>query len=774
MRCLPTASIGDDAWAIVEALLALLPRVAAQLTVTFAERGRIDFVEGALAALRALGRADTPSDLLLRLDGAIHHLLIDEFQDTSVTQHAMIERLVAGWTPGDGRTLFAVGDPMQSIYRFRAAEVRLFVEAQERGRIGDVAVESLTLRRNFRAQANLVEWVNGAFPAVLGARNDPLRSIVAFADASAAKPAREGIDVTFDALPDVGSEARTVVAHVQRALDEGDASVAILVRTRRHAEPLLPALRDARIAFTAVELDSFAERPAIRDLTALTHALVQPADRLAWHALLRAPWCGLRLADLVAIAASDATRERTLVAALTAPNEIAALSDDGRARLARIAEALVPALASRGQASVAARVRGAWLAMGGPACIEDASDLEAAERYFALLAQAETAGDLTNWAAFAGTLARLREGDAPPDVRVRLMTLHRAKGLEFDTVVMPALARVGQKASTELLRWRRRHEGLLIAPGTPRGGDVDPIYAYLGRLAADEESAELGRLLYVGCTRAKRRLHLTAAWRPRRDPDTPSGWRWSAPASGSALAKLWPIMRETLREPPIDVADTSTRASSVLLRVPPAWRTRVPDDMLDSPREVEAVEEAPAFDWVRETARHVGVVVHRVLAQIARDGLGSWPDTRIDALAPALALALSSEGVDAPELADAVFHATQALASVLADPRGRWLFDPSHAEARSEWALAGVDAGALVHRTLDRTFVDRGVRWIVDFKTGRHEGGDVDAFLDAERDRYAPSLETYARLVRALDPRPIRLALYHPLVRGWREWDFDG
>ena len=112
----------------------------------------------------------------------------------------------------------------------------------------------------------------------------------------------------------------------------------------------------------------------------------------------------------------------------------------------------------------------------------------------------------------------------------------------------------------------------------------------------------------------------------------------------------------------------------------------------------------------------------------------------------------------------------ETVVRVLDDERGRWLLEPGHADARSEWALAGVDDGEIVHVVLDRTFVADGVRWIVDFKTGTHEGGDPEAFLDAEVERYRPQLARYARIVSALDPTPIRLALYHPRVpRGWRE-----
>jgi ATP-dependent helicase/nuclease subunit A len=72
---------------------------------------------------------------------------------------------------------------------------------------------------------------------------------------------------------------------------------------------------------------------------------------------------------------------------------------------------------------------------------------------------------------------------------------------------------------------------------------------------------------------------------------------------------------------------------------------------------------------------------------------------------------------------------------------------------------------------IDRTFVDEdGVRWIIDYKTGSHEGGGLETFLDDEKERYREQLERYARLMVQRDARPIRLALYFPLLGGWREW----
>jgi ATP-dependent exoDNAse (exonuclease V) beta subunit len=780
-RRLPPPRYADEAWALVAALLAVLPRVVAQLTVTFRDRGVIDFTQGTVAALEALGTEDEPTDLLLRLDFGIQHLLVDEFQDTSALQLELLRRLTAGWEAGSARTLFAVGDPMQSIYRFRAAEVRLFVEAQQSGRIGRIDVETLQLRRNFRSQANLVAWTNQVFPAVLGSHDDPWRGAVAFAPATPEKAPVEGPAATFDLLPDAAAEADVVVDRVRAALAAGAGKIAILVRARTHLDAVLPALRAAGIPFAAVDLDPLAERQAIVDLAALTHALLQPADRLAWLAVLRAPWCGLTLPDLFVLAAAPPDTAATpLASKVLAPEAALALTSAGRGRLERVAAILRAAIDARGRATLAARVRGAWLALGGPATLAEAIDLDAAERYFALLAQSESGGEVPDWAAFVAAQDNLYAAPEPAagadkGPTVHVMTLHRAKGLQFDTVLIPGLARVPNRSGVALLRWRARPQGLLLAPMKPRGGEDDPVYRYLGHLAQSEEDAELGRLLYVGCTRAERRLHLTAVMRPGVDDAGTASW--PAPGAGTAAAKLW----GAVDLPPPPVEDVTADGTGDGTAVPPARRLldRLPDAWTPPPTDPgvplppvppAAPAAAPVFDWAQQAARHVGVVAHRLIARIAADGLDPWPAARIGSLARWIRCELLREGVADAELDGAATRVEQAVTRLVADERGRWLLAADHAEARSEWALAGVDDGAIVHVVLDRTFVADGVRWIVDFKIGAHEGADVEAFLDREAERYRDQLTRYARLVRALDPRPIRLGLYHPLVGGWREW----
>jgi len=789
MRGLPPVRYSDGEWERIASMLSLLPELAARLATVFAEARELDFPQATLAALAALGTGDEPSDLLLRLDLRIDHVLVDEFQDTSYAHLELIGRLVAGWSDGDGRTIFAVGDPMQSIYRFRGAEVRAFVDAQASGAVEGIAVECLTLRRNFRSQARLVDWVNATFPRVLGAKHDPWRSRVAFADAVAVEQEAAGPACTVDTVADDEGEAKCVVARLREAL-EGPGNVALLVRARSHLARILPALRAASIPYSAVDLDSLGDRPAARDVAALAHAIAQPDDRLAWLALLRAPWCGLALADLHAmVVAADATPSRSIEAAVAAPP--GTLSPDGAARLARLAGVLAHARDEHGLAPMSVRVRDAWTALGGPATLDEPLDLVAVDDVLALLAEHERAGDVPDWNAFVARLDAKRLSPLPgEEARVQVMTMHKAKGLEFDTVILPGLARPPARGEDPPLRWavREQPDGgrtLLLAPLTARIGaasERDPVYAYLKALDLEQEDAEAGRLLYVGCTRAQRRLHLVAAPGVKA-ASAKAPCRWADPRRRSALACLWPGIGEaaTAAAPPEPAVAAPDAGDPVppppLLRLPLDWTAPPMPPPLAVPVSFAAGERGPPFDWAQATAAAIGTVAHRLFGQMAQEGLAAWDAQRVDGARARVLAELAGEGVDAAACAAAADVVQDAVRHTCADARGRWLFAAGHLDARSEWALAGVEEGRVAHVTLDRTFIADGVRWIVDFKTGRHEGADPAQFLDRERERYRAQLERYARFVRALapgDPVPIRLALYHPLVPdGWREWGYE-
>ncbi|MEQ8953861.1 MAG: UvrD-helicase domain-containing protein, partial [Gammaproteobacteria bacterium] len=181
---LPNSAYMEDQWRIIQSLTHVLPHLIAQLNLSFGRHGKIDYTQQSIAALDALGHEQRPSDLGLALDYQIQHILVDEFQDTSTRQNLLLARLTAGWEAGDGRTLFIVGDGMQSCYAFRHANVGLFIAARKHG-LGNMQPKSLDLGTNFRANASLVAWVNAIFQQAFPQESNISRGAVTYTAATA-------------------------------------------------------------------------------------------------------------------------------------------------------------------------------------------------------------------------------------------------------------------------------------------------------------------------------------------------------------------------------------------------------------------------------------------------------------------------------------------------------------------------------------------------------------------------------------------------------------
>ena len=798
-RALPPAAYDEAQWRMVEAAAALLPLAAANLELLFGERGQADFTAVSQAALRALGEPDAPTDLALALDYRISHLLVDEFQDTSLSQFELLTRLTAGWQPDDGRTLFVVGDPMQSIYRFREAEVGLYLRARREG-IGAVPLTPLTLTVNFRSRRGVVDWVNRAFELVMPDAEDIASGAVPYVR-SQAQQADDAVDaadgetenekedaVHVHALGSFerAAEAQRVaqIVHWERS-EKPNKNIALLVRARGHLVCIAAALRAAGLSFQAVEIEALGQRPVVQDLSALTRALFHAADRIAWLALLRAPWCGLTLADLTALAGDD--HRAALWVLMNDQARVQTLSADGARRLVRVREILNAFVDSRRRVPAARWIEGAWLALGGPACVAERADLEDAQAYFRLLETLEESGDLIDFSALEEQVTKLFAApDAQADAHLQLMTIHKAKGLEFDVVIVPGLGYAPRRNAAQLLAWQERPRAhgaseLLLAPMRVATEDDDPIYNYLDALDKLKAAHEDARLLYVAATRAKSRLHLVAQIDAAAEKPGPRG--------GSLLARLWPAVAGDfagVTAPPADdqtATEVTAPAPQVIHRLPLAWTPPPPPAsvMLALPAQDSAhgsAHDQVEFSWASETAKHIGTLVHRLLQRIAEDGLGRWDEARVRALNAAHQRDLKRLGVPEAQLGHAVARVTAALSASLADTRGRWVLganEATHKDARAEMRLTGVVDEGIVDVVIDRTFVDEhDVRWIVDFKTSAHEGTDRDTFLDNERVRYAAQLQRYGALMRMAEMREIRLGLYFPLLGGWREWKYEG
>lgn len=765
-RRLPEPAYGDAQWRVLAALVRLLPAAAAALRVEFAARGATDFVELATEALAAL--AGEGGAVARRLDARLRHLLIDEFQDTSRTQHRLLDALTAEFAPGDGRTVFLVGDPMQSIYRFREADVGLFM-ALAAGAPGRLGLTVRTLTANFRSGPAVVDWVNATFARLLPARDDGDAGAAAFAAAAAVQSPGTGDGVYLHAPADAEAEAAAVATLVAGAqADRPDGSVGILVRSRAHAAVILARLDAAGIAASAVELRRLGETTLAHDLLALTRALTHPADRLAWLSVLRAPWCGLSLTDLERLVgdAPDAVVPELLADA----TRVARLGADGQARVGRLRDAFALAAGAGTELDLRDRVEGLWNELGGPACA--GAELAIADDILGYLDAVDAGGDCLDVLALARLLREEPVGGRAGAL-VQVLTIHKAKGLEFDTVIVPGLGnRVRGDARPPLL-WRElpATAELLLAPVNAAGAASDDLYELLWDLAARQAAAELDRLLYVACTRAKRCLHLLG---------TPAA---DGPARGSLLARLaaavpggWPNVGAATDA---DAAATA-RAAAVpdwamlpLRRLAAGFVRPAPPPALPVPPGRPAALPPPlALDEQPDRARRVGVVIHRLLQYLAASGSEAWPAARLPALQPLVRHLLLAEGLAGPALDAATGRVARALAMTLADPAGRWVLSAGHAEAASEFALTWVDGGRAELAVMDRTLLTTaGERWVIDYKTGEPGPAGLDAFLAGEVERHAPQLQRYRRAWQARGTTPVRIALYFPVLGRLQELD---
>ncbi|MCC6172664.1 MAG: UvrD-helicase domain-containing protein, partial [Gammaproteobacteria bacterium] len=279
--------------AVLESLIVLLRYAAGQLELLFRDVRRVDYVAIAAAARTALGDDEAGTELTIHQGEQLRHLLVDEFQDTSLDQFELLEALTRDWQPGDGRSLFLVGDPMQSIYQFREAEVGLFLRARDSG-IGRLRLEPLALTRNFRSDPAVVGFVNRVFATIFPAADDPREAAVRYlaCEAAGSREPRVAPRVRLRHLApfDVQGEADAVLSIVRALREETpEASVAVLVAARSHAAAIARTLRAADVPVQGVDLIPLAEVPVVQDLIALTRALLDATDRAAWIALLRAP-----------------------------------------------------------------------------------------------------------------------------------------------------------------------------------------------------------------------------------------------------------------------------------------------------------------------------------------------------------------------------------------------------------------------------------------------------------------------------------------------------
>lgn len=775
---LPDTHHDGAAWGLVVLISSLLPVLQAHLLLVFQQAGAVDHTHVSLAAIQALGSDELPTALAQRLDYQIEHMLVDEFQDTSASQAELLSRLMRGWmehneTGAAPRTLFVVGDAMQSIYGFRYADVSLFLAAR-RGQMGGVALEPLTLTQNFRSQPRVVEWVNETFSELFGDEDNPHYGRVRHVRASSLLPDRSsthsGVSIKLFQASDRDREAAAIarqVSEIQRS--DPSASIAVLVRAKGHASDIAAALVEAGVPFSGESIQSLAEQPAIESLLSLCRWLANPADMVAALGLLRSQWCGVSLATISALLNAHSLRPLNLLDALQLPPN--ALPDDERDRLTHLSQALSWAQAKRDRLGLPIWVEQVWLRLGGANGLVE-QELRHVECFFNVLRKAEHSGrglDIS-WLQQEIAMAAVEAADKAGGVEI--MTLHKAKGLEFDYVFMPCLHKRTRALQRDLIRWHwhgdTAQRALLIA-GNDGDKDSRTLYNYLKWLQKIKDQEEVKRLLYVGITRARlgAMLSASASWTADEDPP-------DAPA-GSLLDLLLRTDRgaATLEICSVDSEEEGIHDDSLNRVAERASLKRLKHSTLNGLSVSGEVREAAPAPVATSRAgnrleRVTGITCHRVLELLAKEpSLPAVDDPRVQAwITSNIALHTLT-----PEQAERAGQRVKELIErALTCETGRWLLS-ARTEAASELALSRLEGGECKTYVIDRTFMDENtnLRWIIDFKTSEPaEGETMGAFEARESEAHRGQLAGYAELVNAIEwgrDVPVRTALYFPAIQ---------
>ncbi|MEM8498337.1 MAG: UvrD-helicase domain-containing protein [Pseudomonadota bacterium] len=761
--------------AILHSLMAVLHLSMAYLEIEFQKRQQVDFVATSLQALEAL--ADN-SDLAMKLEYSIQHILVDEFQDTSQLQYDLLDRLCQEWSDVDvpGRSLFLVGDAMQSIYAFRNARVALFMHARQYGLAG-VTCENLELQSNFRSDPPIIDWLNHCFARVFPEVDDLRQNASAYVTAACASSSSgsnsEVLAYEFALNPDSQREAEA--QHIARKIGDlynlyPDESIAILVRNRSHAHYLLPTLRANGIDVAFTDFERLLDQSIVADLLSLTRMLLNPADQIAWYAFLRSPLMNITLADLLTVSQNNSYNVRQGIAMALQEDDV--LSDTAGERLRLFLSAYDAVFEQRHRKSLTTQLAGLWLHLGGELVYADEPSHLAYQNYMSELLSLCSAEVQLTWETIEQHIAQLRVKSRTPSHSntkskpIELMTMHKAKGLEFDSVIIPALDLGIQSEGAELLAWTEQfvtpsRSTLLL--GLPDGhkSPVPTAYDYVRKQNRRQSTNEAARLLYVACSRARKRLYVYRAF----DPDRPEHH-----ASNSLAALLWPHLPETANTVHDYSLTTAEEINSV--NVSYSRRKRHPAE-LTSLRDLHAIDSAAVTgiehqfsraintaDWLFSRTdeytleRCIGVVVHRNLQQWANEGGHLFWQKSDAERKTVLSTQLRANGLR-DKHAIAINWVEKALLAAREDQQHQWLFEGGNTEAEFRIALGDDVRSIVIDRLLDD--VD-GNKWIVDYKVHLNEFANNEDLAKLAQ-THLSQLQTYQQAFAV----PTRIAVYYVL-----------
>lgn len=725
LMTLPNNNYSEHEWKILKNITQVLKLTLAQLNIVFNKYQVCDYIAINLEANNALGAMDEPSNIALFLDNKINHILLDEFQDTSITQVNLLKKLLEGWQINDGKTLFLVGDPMQSIYKFREAEVGLFGQIAQNG-IANIKPKLLKLSTNFRSTKAIVTANNKFFKQIFPETQNSELGQISYSPSTVNNDIQDFKAVEFYAFAqnETLNQAKKVIEVIKKIPKDED--IAILVRARSHLNEIIDCLTLEKIEFEAVKFQALNDYWLVRDLLSLTSAIINPNDKLSWLSLLRSPWCGLSLDDLLLV--SKDLKEETFFYALE--NKKNLLSTVGQERLDFFLKAISPIFNKRGSFLLSDLLI---------SCCERLlmndflTELEQEIKYLFL----KTLISLENNLDFSITQLQnsLTNLYTPSkQARIKLMTIHNAKGLEFDNVILANLNKTPPPNKPEiLLVLENVAQKFVVAPS--RGSynkEENQIYKYIKFVNTQKEQFELMRLLYVAMTRAKKKIILLSTANFNQQEQCFKAKK------NTFLSFLMPFFVDKF-------ASLNPEIEEVEAKIIELKQNRIKQKALKNAPNIN--NELMLFEANEESEqRNIGILTHRYFEFEQNP---SEEKIQFDLL-----------NMGHTSVENSANHIKQMLENTKNDKAGQWIFKQRDS-TQTEVPFSFIE-NKITKIIIDRLFIEDNTLWIIDFKTTAQGELPLEAFKKIMLKKHQKQLDNYETVLKNIYQSPIKKALYLP------------
>ena len=728
-----------DIYPLITPFCLLLIDMVTRLNEKFKERRIIDFTQIMGNAVEALRDTHLP----LILDQNISHILVDEFQDTNESQLIFIELLTQNFAGNPEKSFFAVGDPMQSIYRFRKAEVEIFSRVQKSG-ISDLKLTSLFLKVNFRSNKNIIDWLNNSFSKAFPLIDDSDEGSVPYSSCESSNNNLEGgmelIALTCDTKSKTAqyeAEALYVLNLIKDTRKSNpDASIAVLTRSKAHLSELITLInkKDTSIPIDAIEMSKILSNQTFQDILCLTKALFDFSDRTNWIAALKSPWCGLSINDLVLLFEKD---HKSLVWELI--NNIdntSRLDKNSARRLRSFVEVIRENIQYRGRISHRYFVEGIWRQLNGEESMVDSNDIQNIDLFLELL---EEASEILSIDFIK--LERLIENKFISKTSIqknsiKFLTIQRSKGLEFDHVIIPNLNKRTRNEESDLVLYDKSTLSIKN-PGNDK--NLHSYHAYKERKRLDNEKI---RLLYVAMTRAKNKCYLIGTVKKEGDLVIPN--------SGTFMNILWPFFSDKFTEIATPEDENSFEKFIPKLR-------RLNDNFYSGDkrykRSIDTEELSFCYpNMSTDIQRFTGNIVHKYLEIIVKKQLDidKILCNKLD-YTESLYLGKNFKKKDIKIGLNLVKKSLEMLKKT---SDGRWILNRYLAD-NSEVSYLLESNNTTTQHIPDRSFIENDIQWIIDYKTPFSPIKN----LAVEAKKHLPQLRLYETIFKG-NKRVIQKAIY--------------